>query len=76
MTKSTPNENILKLRELTKQMSEKPHEKDYEDVIKKVKETIDEGSEKVSVLRNDKSKLKCYEKMYSSIITLLNTIKL
>jgi phosphosulfolactate synthase (CoM biosynthesis protein A) len=76
MANSIPSENILKLRELTKQMCEKPHEKDYEDVIKKVKETIDEGAEEVSVLRNDKSKLKCYEKMCSSIITLLNTIKL
>lgn len=76
MTKSIPSENILKLRELTEKMCDMSHEKDYEDVIKKVKKTIDEGTEEVNVSPNAQTKVKCYEKMCNTIITLLSTIKL
>ncbi len=76
MSKPSPSENILKLRELTEKMCEMPHEKQYEDVIKKVKTTIEEGREEVKVLSNTQSKIKYYEKMCGAIITILNTIKL
>ena len=76
MSKPTPSENILKLRELTEKMCEMPHEKDYEELIKKVKLTVEEGREEVKVLSNTQSKIKCYEKMCGTIITILNTIKL
>lgn len=76
MSKPLPSENILKLRELTEKMCEMPHEKQYEEVIKKVKTAIEEGREEVKVLPNTQSKIKCYEKMCGAIITILNTIKL
>ena len=76
MTKSTPSENILKLRELTEKMCEIPHDKDYEDIIKKLKLTVDEGREEVKVSPNPQTKVKFYEKMCSTIITILNTIQL
>lgn len=76
MTKQTPSENILKLRELTEKMCETPHEKDYEDIIKKLKSTIKEVREEVNVSPNASSKVKTYEKMCNTIITILNTIQI
>ncbi len=76
MSKPIPSENILKLRELTEKMCDMSQDKDYEEVIKKVKSTLDEGREEVKVLSTAQSKIKCYEKMCGTIITILNTIKL
>lgn len=74
MTKPAPSENILKLRALTEKMCDISHEKDYEEVIKKLKLTVNEGKEEIKVLSSAQSKVKCYEKMCNNIITLLNTI--
>jgi len=76
MGKSTSNENILKLRELTEKMCEVSIEKDYENIFNKVKMIVEGGSEEIKVLSNAQSKIKCYENMCAKIIMILNTIKL
>lgn len=75
MTNSAPNENILRLRELTDKMCSLTHENDYIEVIRKLKEIVDDGKEKISVSSSAQSKVKCYESMCSTIITILNKIQ-
>jgi hypothetical protein len=70
--KSVPNENILKLRELTNKMNK---EDDYKVIVKKLKLIVDNG--KVDIDKSDcsESKIKCYESMCSTITNLLTNIK-
>jgi hypothetical protein len=76
MSKTTSNENILRLRELTEKMCELSTEKDYENIFNLIKVAVEEGSEKIKVLTSVQSKINCYEDMYAKIIMILNTIKL
>lgn len=74
MRKTTSNENILRLRELTEKMCELSTEKDYENIFNLIKVAVEEGSNKIKVLSNAQSKINCYEDMCAKIIMILNSI--
>lgn len=69
-----PNENILKLREITNRLTnEKDY--DYQDIIKKLKTIVDEGKNVIDQSHCPESKIKCYETMCITITKLLKNVK-
>lgn len=74
MYKSVPNENILKLRELTGKISNNDKEDEYKVIIKQLKGIVNEGKHQISVSDCSEAKIKCYETMCTTITNLLNTI--
>lgn len=65
--KTTPSENILKLRELTEKLCDTTH-KDYcEKSLIRIKQVIDESSLEISEAKTHQSKINCYENMYKKI---------
>lgn len=73
MYKSVPNENILKLRELTgKIVNDKKDE--YEFIVKQLKGIVNEGKNQIADSDCSEAKIKCYETMCTTITNLLSTI--
>jgi len=73
--KSVPSENILKLRELTCDLA-KTHPNEYKVIIQKLKKIIDEGKTEIDGNACDENKIKCYETMCVSIMTLIKSIEI
>jgi hypothetical protein len=71
-----PSENILKLRELTEKICNRPLNDEHYVILKELKDIIDDGKEEVSNLKTTTSKIKCYEKMCVKITNILNNVKL
>jgi hypothetical protein len=65
--KSSPSENILKLRELTEKLCDLSHKDNCEKSLIKIKQVIDESSIEISQANTYQSKINCYEKMYKKI---------
>ena len=76
MSKSVPNENILKLRELTGKIANNnnDNEDEYKVIVKQLKGIVNEGKHQISVSDCSEAKIKCYETMCTTITNLLNTI--
>ena len=74
MYKGVPNENILKLRELTGKIANNNKEDDYKVIVKQLKGIVNEGKHQISVSDCSEAKIKCYETMCTTITNLLNTI--
>ena len=72
---TVPNENILKLRELTKKIV-KTENDECARIVRKIKTLVNETSMDVIESETDKDKLKHYEKLCLNLITILNTIKI
>lgn len=72
---SFPNENILKLRELTKEISKEELNNENILIIKKLKAVVDSGKKTIDSTDSPQSKIKCYESMCTTITNLLNQIK-
>lgn len=68
---NVPNENILKLRELSEEMCSS----NSQNYMLKIKEIIDESQNEIEKKLSVKAKVKCYEAMCSKITILLNSIK-
>jgi len=73
MTKSVPNENILKLRELSDKLCEISTD-DYKIIVKKLKNIVDNGKDEIEKSTSSQSKIKCYESMCATITNLLNNV--
>jgi hypothetical protein len=73
MYKSVPNENILKLRELTGKMTD-DKENEYKLIVKKLKGIVNEGKDQIADADCSESKIKCYETMCTTITNLLSNI--
>ena len=74
--KNVPNENILKLRELTDKICKtSPDENDYKLVVNELKKVIKEGKEEIDKSINDETKVNCYETMCMAVINIINKIK-
>ena len=69
-----PNENIIKLRKLTEELSE-THDDNYKVIVKKLKAVIDSGKEEIEKSQSSQSKIKCYESMCKTITTILTNVK-
>jgi len=74
--KSSPSENILKLRELTEKMSNPLPYDEIETALHNLKITLEEGNKEINVLVTAQKKLKCYENMYTKITNILKTINI
>jgi hypothetical protein len=74
MYKGVPNENILKLRELTGKISNNDKEDEYKVIVKQLKGIVNEGKYQISVSDCSEAKIKCYETMCTTITNLLNKI--
>ena len=70
------NENMVRLRELTNQMCVVHPTKDYEVILKKLKDIVDGGKNEISDTKSPQSKIKCYEKMCATITNILNNVDL
>ena len=73
---NTPSENILKLRELTKKICNESPNSDLEIALRELKVVVDEGNKEINVSVTPQKKLKCYEKMYTTITNILNTVSI
>jgi hypothetical protein len=75
--KNVPSDNILKLRELTNKLCSVEYADDvqYKDVLKKLKSVIDDGKKTVDTANSEQTKIKCYESMCVTIMTILEKIK-
>jgi hypothetical protein len=71
-----PSENILKLRELTEKISNSSPNNDLEIALRELKVAVDEGNKEINVSITPQKKLKCYEKMYTTITNILNTVSI
>jgi hypothetical protein len=73
MYTSVPNENILKLRELTGKIAN-DKESEYKLIVKKLKGIVNDGKAQIADTDCSESKIKCYESMCTTITNLLSTI--
>lgn len=76
--KQAPNENLLKLRELSEELSNKKSDDttDYSVIVKKLKTIVDSGKKEIEGSKTPQSKIKCYESMCTTITTLLNNVNI
>jgi len=73
MAKSVPNDNILKLRELSDKLCETSND-EYKNIVKRLKAIVDGGKDEIEKSTSSHSKIKCYESMCSTITNLLNNV--
>lgn len=74
ISKVIPNDNIVKLKELTKQFN-LTEEDGYEKIVRELKKIIDEGKADIETIQNAETKMTCYESMCQKITTILNKVK-
>lgn len=67
---NVPNENILKLRELTDKLCTMPDEPFG--TMLEIKSVIKENEEILKVTKSDRKKIKCYEVLFDKIKSILN----
>jgi|688.fasta_scaffold988297_2 hypothetical protein len=67
---NVPNENILKLRELTDKLCTMPDE--TVGTMREIKSVIKENEEILKVTKSDRKKIKCYEVLFDKIKSILN----
>ena len=70
-----PSENLLKLRELSEKLYAIEKQDDYKDVMSEIKTVLESNKEEISVNSAPREKVKCYEKMCTTITNLLQKIK-
>lgn len=72
------NDNIVKLRELTDKIckGEVMDDSSYIEIIKQIKQIVDEEENNLSLIHGNAKKIKCYEDMCSKIKIILNKFKL
>jgi hypothetical protein len=72
---SVPNENILKLRELTKKICSTTSDFDYKAVVDELKEVISVGKVDIDKSDCDEAKIGCYESMCMAVMKIINKVK-
>lgn len=75
MNSNIPNENILKLRELTEKLHKENNADEYKVIVKKLKNIVDNGKNEINISETPQSKIKCYETMCTTITNLLTNVK-
>lgn len=74
--KNVPNENILKLRELTDRICKtSPDENDYKRVVNELKQVIKEGKNEIDRSLTEEKKINCYETMCIAVMNIINKVK-
>jgi len=72
--KSTPSENILKLRELSAKLCEINNIDNYKDVIVEIKNVVENSKIEMERNKTSKEKVKCYENMCTNITNILQKL--
>lgn len=72
---SVPNENILKLRELTKKICSTTSDFDYKAVVDELKKVISEGKVVIEKSESNETKIGCYESMCVAVMKIINKVK-
>jgi len=73
--RSVPNENILKLRELTDKMCSNSIDNEYKKVVQELKKVISEGKDIIDKSSTDENKINCYESMCITVMNIINKVK-
>jgi len=73
--RSVPNENILKLRELTDKMCSNSIDNEYKKVVLELKKVISEGKDIIDKSSTDENKINCYESMCITVMNIINKVK-
>jgi predicted RNA-binding protein len=71
----SPSENIIRLRELSEKLYAVDIQDDYKEMMTEIKNIVETSKEEISVNSTPKAKVKCYEKMCTTITNLLLKIK-
>jgi hypothetical protein len=71
---TVPSENILALRKLSEKLSKDSETKNYQYVIKEIKNVVEEISLEIGKQSTPKEKVKCYDKMCITITNLLQKL--
>ena len=72
---SVPNDNILKLRELTNKICNSKPTNEYKLIVDELKQVINEGKKNIDNSETNESKINCYESMCMSVMNIINKIK-
>jgi hypothetical protein len=74
--KNVPNENILKLRELTDRICmASSNENDYKLIVDELKQVIKDGKIEIERSLTDEKKVNCYETMCMAVMNIINKVK-
>lgn len=73
--KIVPNENILKLREITDEMVRTNINDKYKQIVLHLKSIMDDGKNSVKKTNSNKNKIKCYEDMCIKVTNILSNVK-
>jgi len=69
-----PSENILALRRLSEKLSQASDTENYQNIIKEIKNVVEEISLEIESKSTSKEKVKCYDKMCVTITNLLEKL--
>lgn len=73
---TTPSENIIQLRELTKKICLENIDGEYRDIVLLLKNLVNENKKIIEDTRTNKDKIKCYESMCLRITNILNKVNI
>jgi len=71
---TVPSENILALRRLSEKLSMASDTQTYQNVIKEIKNVVEELNLEIEKKSTPKEKVKCYDKMCVTITNLLQKL--
>jgi hypothetical protein len=69
-----PSENIIALRRLSEKLSQASDTENYQNLIKEIKNVVEEISLEIGSKSTSKEKVKCYDKMCVTITNLLEKL--
>jgi hypothetical protein len=72
---SVPNDNILKLRELTHKICNSNPNNEYKLIVDELKKVISEGKKNIDESKTNENKITCYESMCVTVMNIINKIK-
>ena len=70
------NDNLMKLRELVKTLETEVDDAVYDETLKKIESIIKEERSVIGGLKKDASKLRHYESICASILSVISATKL
>lgn len=73
--KTVPNENILKLRQITDEMVRENFSDKYKQIVLRLKSIMDDGKNTIEKTNSSKNKIKCYEDMCVKVTNILSNVK-
>jgi len=72
---SVPNDNILRLRELTNKICNSKPNNEYKLIVDELKKVISDGKKDIDESETNEIKINCYESMCMAVMNIINKIK-